>query len=311
MKDQLIQGFTVYLREHARTERTVSAYVCDVTRYLDWCAREYGQPFNLAMFNRSDLVDYQVYSRKHSGYKAATWNRAIASLQVFANWLLETQQMDYSPVEALHRAESQKLAPKSLPKFEYKRFRLAVCEALRVAVTPAARWMAIRNAAIITLLADAGLREGEIVHLRPQDLHLGERKGRVSIQDGKGHKDRTVPLDYDSVLTLKAWLEVRGQGFDTAKSAPTQPTAPELFHGKRGDALQERGIQKLVNILAADAHIGHVTPHQLRHTAAYRLIKAGANLNEVAEILGHSRIEVTRRYTLPHYEDLEALVEAM
>ena len=298
--NELLSSFRTYLLEHRRAERSAEAYVSDVARYIAWCEKEYQQPFSIAMLNRSDLVDYQVYSHKQSDVKPATWNRHIASLTVFAAWLIKTSQLEYNPVEALSRDENQELAPKSLPKFEYKRFRLAVSEAVRMAATSSARWMSLRNAAIITLLVDAGLREGEVVHLLPSSLILGERKGHVIVKNAKGRKARNVPLDYDSVCTLKAWLEVRGEG-----------GAPELFTGKRGDALQERGIQKLVDILAAQARIGHVTPHQLRHTAAYRLIKAGASLNEVAVLLGHARIEITRHYTLPHYEDLEALVDVM
>jgi integrase len=153
---------------------------------------------------------------------------------------------------------------------------------------------------VVTLLADAGLREGECVHLRVSDLLLGDRKGRVIVCDAKGNKDRSVPLDKESVDLLKGWLAIRPSGGCDA-----------LFVGKRGDRLQERGIQKLVAGIARDAQIEHVTPHQLRHTAAYRWMKAGAQLNEVAELLGHSSIEVTRRYTLPHWEDLEAAVGVM
>jgi site-specific recombinase XerD len=293
--NETIHQFQNYLREHGRSERTIQAYGFDVERYMRWCESGYGQAFTASMLNRSDLHDYQVHCRKLERAKAATWNRYLASLTIFAVWL----GVDVS--EAMTRAESQKLAPKSLAQSDYRRFRLAARESIRTAATDAARNLALRNAAIITLLADGGLREGEIVHLRVEDVLLGERKGRVIICDAKGNKDRTVPLDKDSVDTLKAWLAVR----------PAAHTGAEMFVGKRGDALQERGIQKLVAGLAADAQIGHVTPHQLRHTAAYRLIQAGASLTEVAELLGHANLDVTKRYTLPHYEDLENLVEVM
>jgi integrase/recombinase XerC len=265
--------------------------------------------FSASMLSRADLHDYQVESRKRERTKAATWNRYVASLTVFAAWL--GIEIDGT----LTRAEGQKLAPKSLDESAYRRFRLTVREAVRTAKSDAGKRLAARNAAIITLLADAGLREGEVVHLRVSDLLLGERKGRVIITDAKGNKDRSVPLSKDGVDVLKGWLAVRPSGLDPQgiigpKSGPYSTSGP-LFVGVRGDGLQERGIQKLVAELARDAQIGHVTPHQLRHTAAYRWMQAGANLNEVAELLGHSSIEVTRRYTLPHYSDLEEIVGVM
>ena len=290
---QLTLEFTSFLRTHGRSESTAQSYTSDVAGYVCWCEQTYGIDFSLSMLNRSDLHDYQVHCRKVERVSAATWNRRLASLSVFATW----QGVDVS--QAMTRAESQKLAPKSLILAEYKRFRLAAREAVRTAKSQAAKRQALRNAAIITLLADAGLREGEIVRLRVEDVLLGERKGRVIILDAKGNKDRSVPLDKDSVDMLKAWLEARPAG-----------DGVEMFVGKRGEMLQERGIQKLVAKVAVDAHIGHVTPHQLRHTAAYRWMAAGADLGKVAELLGHSSIEVTRRYTLPHWEDLEDLVEA-
>lgn len=288
----LTQEFLSYLAERGRSERTCQAYAADVERYIGWCERAYGLPFSAAMLNRSDLHDYQVDCRKRERAKAATWNRYVASLTIFAAWL----GVDIDGV--LTRAEGQKLAPKSLVKADYRRFRLAVLESVRTARSEAASRLAARNAAVVTLLADAGLREGEVVHLRVQDVLLGERKGRVLVCDAKGNKDRTVPLDKDSVDIIKGWLAMRPAGGCDA-----------LFVGKRGDALQERGVQKLVAGIAQDAQIGHVTPHQLRHTAAYRWMQAGADLGQVAELLGHSSIEVTRRYTLPHYSDLEAIVE--
>ncbi len=289
--NEMIERFTQYLHESGRAKKTVKSYASDVERFMRWCETGYGQEFSLAMLNRSDLHDYQVHCRKLERAKASTWNRYMASLTVFAAW----QGVDVS--EAMSRAEGQKLAPKSLSLQDYRRFRLAVREALRTAKTEAAKRQAARNAAVITLLADAGLREGEIVALRLGDLVLGERKGRVMVCDAKGNKDREVPLDKDSVDLLKGWLALRPQGGDV------------LFIGKRGEVLQERGIQKLVAGIAQDAHLEHVTPHQLRHTAAYRWIAAGADLGKVAELLGHSSIDVTRRYTLPHWEDLEELVE--
>lgn len=288
-----LAAFSQYLHESGRKARTVRAYVSDVARYIAWCEREYGLAFSESMLNRSDLHDYQVACRKNDRTKAATWNRYMASLSAFATW------MGIQIGDALSRAESQKLAPKSLSKPEYKRFRLAVLDAIRTAKSDTARRQAQRNAVVVTLLADAGLREGEVVHLRVQDVLLGERKGRVLVYDAKGNKDRVIPIDKDSVDMIKAWLAVR----------PALDSTDALLVGKFGESLQERGIQKLVAGIAKAARIGHVTPHMLRHTAAYRWRENGADLVQIATLLGHSSIEVTRRYTLPHWEDLEGIVD--
>lgn len=289
--NELTLEFLSYLKEHGRSERTRQAYAADLERYISWCEAGYGLAFNVSMVNRSDLADYQHHCRKLERVKAATWNRYLASLTLFAAWL----GVDISA--AMTRAGTDELAPHSLNEHQYKRMRNAVNEAVRTAKSEAAERQALRNAAIFTLLADAGLREGEVVHLRVSDVLLGERKGRVILYDAKGNKDRTIPLDWDSTRALRSWLAVRpANGCDA------------LLVGKFGDRLQERGIQKLVAGIALDARIEHVTPHQLRHTFGYRLYKRGIALHVIAKLMGHSSIQTTRRYTLPHWEDLESAV---
>ncbi len=295
-----LSEFVLFLRRKGRAERTVQAYRRDVDRFVGWCEAVYGMSFEVGMVNAADLRDFEVWCRKSLGLKAASWNRAMASLGVWCRWLVAGGWLAENPVGGLTRAAGQKLAPKSLDAVSFRRFRLAVMNAVRLAGSEAARKAALRNQAVISLLVEAGMREGEVVNLRAGDLLLGERKGRVLIRAAKGNKDREIPLSMGSVQALKAWLEARPKDL-----------GEWVFGGKFGERLQERGIQKLVGKLAEQAGVGHVTPHCLRHTAAYRWIKAGADLGEVAELLGHSSIEVTRRYTMPHWQDLEELVEAV
>jgi len=295
----MLNKFANHLREQGRAERTVEAYCNDLARFVRWSEGEYAQAWALSMYNRADLREYQRYCRDELQLKAATWNRSVASLAVFASWLQSTKQVDYDPSDTLTRAEAQKLAPRSLAKPEHKRLRLTVNEQVRTARTPAARRKALRDAAVVACLWQAGMREGEVARLRLRDVLLGERTGRIEVVNTKGNKDRVIPLGYEAAQALRAWLAVRPAQGET------------VFIGKFGEPLQERGIQKLVAGLASDAQIGHVTPHQLRHTAGHQLIKGGASLPEVAAFLGHSSLEVTRRYTLPHYADLEKLAEVL
>ncbi len=298
MTNLIVTNFETYLLESGRADRTVAAYTRDLARFITWSEADYEQGFSLAMFNRSDLRDYQAYCRSERKFQAATWNRSVASLSVFAAWLKDTGQMDYDPTNAMTRAEAQKLAPKSLCKPDYKKLRLTVAENVRTAKTATARCWALRDAAVVACLWQAGMREGEVVRLRICDVRLGDRRGDISVINSKGNKDRDIPLGIESVRAIKDWLAVRPDGGES------------LFVGKFREALQERGIQKIVGQLSKEAGIEHVAPHQLRHTISRSMMQQGASLNEVAAFLGHSSIEVTRRYTLPHYEDLQRMVEA-
>ncbi len=294
-----LSDFALHLRESGRAERSVEAYCQDMQRFMRWSEGEYMQAWSMSMLNRADLREYQRYCRENLQLKAATWNRSVASLTVFATWLRSTAELDYNPTDTLTRAEGAKLAPKGLRKPEWKRLRLAINEQIRTARTSVKRIKALRDAAVMVCLWQAGMREGEVARLRLQDVHVGERTGRIEVINTKGNKDRTIPLGYEAAQAIRAWLAVR-------------PAVGEaMFMGKFGEALQERGIQKMVASISSLAGIEHVTPHQLRHTIGHTLVQSGASLPEVAAFLGHSSLEVTRRYTLPHYEDLEKLAEAL
>ncbi len=293
------KGFETYLQEHGRSQRTVEAYLNDVRRFVKWSEGEYQEAWSVSMLNRADLREYQMYCREKLQLKAATWNRSVASLAVLADWLKSSGQIDHDPVgEALTRASMQALAPRSLRKFEHKKLRLYVSECVRTAKTETGRHWALRNAALVACLWWGGMREGEVAHLRKEQVLLGERSGRIEVINAKGNKDRVIPLNYEALLAIRGWMDVRGAG-------------ELVFCGIRGEGLSERGIQKIVGKLAAGAGIGHVSPHQLRHTAGHTMVSKGADLGAVAAFLGHASLEGTRRYTLPHYDELEALVETL
>ena len=97
---------------------------------------------------------------------------------------------------------------------------------------------------------------------------------------GKGGKERLVPLSDTSITALTRWLEVRGQ-------IPPAHGERAVFLGRRGRRLDRRqaGIQQ------------HISPHDLRHSFATHLLEGGADLRAVQELLGHSRISTTQRYT--------------
>ncbi|HHE71961.1 MAG TPA: hypothetical protein ENL34_06760 [Chloroflexi bacterium] len=135
--------------------------------------------------------------------------------------------------------------------------------------------------------------------LNVQVIELRERSGRVTVM-GKGNKKRTVPLNAEARAALSAWLKVRPE---------TESAA--LFIGRRGERLGTRAVQRVVARQRSPAGLENLTPHVLRHTFAKNLVDAGAGLEQVADLLGHSRLETTRIYTRPGRRDLERAVEAI
>lgn len=313
--DEILVNFKAHLRDQDKAVRTVSAYTADVAAFVAWSEARYSEAFTLAMCNRPDAADYRKASRFEQRVSAATWNRRWASLREFSQWLVMTGRMEYDFTDSLKRAKSaRRTAPRGLSMNEFLKFRRYVYEdILRMAKTPAARLQALRDRAVIALMMEAGLREGEVVALQLQDLQLGERKGRVYIRAGKDDIDGSAPLNYEAVCALKAWMSERPP-FATTESFHARSgrvLKDSVFFGKFHEPLQEGGIQKMVKKYGRLAGV-KVMPHMLRHTAAARAMRASrGDMAKTGALLRHVSMQSTKVYTLPQEQDLEKLVEVM
>ena len=141
-----------------------------------------------------------------------------------------------------------------------------------------------------------GLRVSEICKLKIEDLDLAQ--GTALVYQGKGNKDRYVPIPARFIPTLKTWLGERGTGY--------------VFPSPRGGKLSSRTLQLRLKALGKKAQIPRaLKPHTLRHTYATRLLEKGANIREVQELLGHSSIQTTEIYTHTVPERLRGAVEKL
>ena len=152
----------------------------------------------------------------------------------------------------------------------------------------------LKHRAILMLLYSSGLRVGELVRLRPQDVD--EERGMLTVRNGKGAKDR------QTVLGNRARDVIR-----TYRAAYT-PTR-WLFPGGRPDRhLGTRAVQRIVARAAQAAGITkNVTPHTLRHSFATHLLEGGTNLRVIQELLGHKSTRTTQIYTHVARSTLEAV----
>lgn len=294
----ILRAFEEYLVLKGRSKNTVEAYCQDVWGYMRFARQRYGEEiFDMAMFNRGDLLRFYQHQTAEARVSPATWNRRRASLRVFAQWAIGEGLLNYDPTDGLPVAESVELAPLWLGGRELGRLERAIERGIIAARTPAQRSKAVRDRAIVLLMLKGGLREGEVCGLNVGDVTLGERKGRISVRFGKGNKCRVVPVNSQALTALRQWLALR-------------PGAGEaLFVGKGGRRLQARGIQRMVAELGRQAGIDDLTPHRLRHSCAKCLLDAGVKLSEVAKLLGHGGLNTTLRYVQPSEKDLETAVE--
>ncbi|MGW3353267.1 tyrosine-type recombinase/integrase [Nonomuraea rubra] len=285
--------YTAALERAPLDDDTRRAYASRVRSFLAWLDAadlDGADPLSDAHGRDFAVRDYKTHLKTVAKRKANTVNAHLAALDHFFT------HRGLGPVQ-VRRDTPPKLAPQALDAREQKRFLRAV-EVRRLA----------RDRAIGRLLFYSGLRVAELVALDVDDVPLSARKGKVIVRNGKGETSREVPLLDTTVReAVKEWKAERSQwpGAD----------GPALFLNRyRGSRLSARAVDQLLDELATEADLVDeagapaASAHTLRHTFATNLLRQGVDIVVVAELLGHARLDTTRRYTLPTHGDLEAAV---
>lgn len=288
-------AFGGWLREHGNHdrgcgERSVSAYLSDLTQFARWFGVTTGQDFAPELITSTDLRGWYHHAAQVERVSPATWNRRRVSLSLFCQWALAVGLIAYSPFQGVPRMVETEQAPRGLGKTEAARFWRTVEQAVNTARSASKRHLALRNRAMIALMMYAGLREGEVAALDAADVTLGDKSGRVFVRESKGHKSGTVPLGREARIALAAWTAVH-------------PQPGSLF-----DGITTRQIQRVVEEISADCGL-EVSPHELRHTFAYRFRESSSDVVKLQTLMRHARIDTTVKYGKPRLEDLQAAVE--
>jgi integrase/recombinase XerC len=291
--------FVAFAEAQGCAARSIKAYRQDLKSFVAWFERINGQSFEPGLITGVDLRAYRTAALE-SGISAATWNRQRATLRKLCDFALKMSHVTYDPFQGVEVKPQEEQPPRWLTEAEYHRLARQIEQNVNAASTDHWRWQAVRDQAIVALMLYAGLREAEVCDLEVGDVQIGERKGRLIVRNGKGGKERQLPLNNEARRALKLWLGVSG----------IQEGA--LFIGKGGERIGVRLVQKRVAALRQACQLDEdVTPHALRHTFAKRLLDSGAPLTVVSKLLGHSRIETTKRYVQPGWEDFEKAVEKL
>lgn len=285
--DPLAQQIALFLRylegERRSSEKTRESYGRALDELRDWM-REQGLPLDATRTSVFILRGF-LQSRFESN-SSATLARKIATLRSFYRFLVRRKIAKHNPASVLKTPKVKR----TLPRF------LSVDDAFRVVDAPAAdahrdERLALRDAALLELLYGSGLRVSEAVGLRIGDVDRPARSLRVR---GKGNKERVVPFGEPAAQALDAYLAVR----ERLRTEARAPHPDALFRGRFGSKLTARAMQNVVHRYGAlgTGH-GDLHPHALRHTCATHLLDAGADLRSIQELLGHSSLSTTQRYT--------------
>ena len=280
-------NFAQFLTESERSAYTIKNYLCDLDGFALWLKSKGNTEFTPELITPTDLREYKHHLDETLQLKPQTINRKLSSLRSFLNWAgIEGYFPDNRLPHVPQPIKEQASAPKWLD-------RLSQHDLCRIVE----KGRNIRDIAIVKLLLNTGLRVSELCALTWNDIKISPKKGRLSVNRGKGSKRRTIPLNKDarSVLVELGYHKNKG-------------SSRRVFIGQRG-AMTPRGIESTLRKYVKQTDLEDISPHQLRHTFCKNLIDAGVSLEKVAALAGHDNLETTRRYCTPSEQDLAAAVE--
>lgn len=277
----LLLNFLNYLSyEKGFSENTINSYRFDLTEFLEYLEKE---GIEIKDLTPKDIETYINYSSK-KGVSPTTIARYISSIRTFFKFLIINEYLDENPAEFVERPKIIRDIPLFLTEEEVETIKNTI---MRIEENDARK---VRDLTIIELLFSAGLRVSELVNLKVEDINLNNE---YIVVKGKGNKQRLVPIGSIAKRYLKEYLLVRKKTLEKFSKDDGF-----LFISRLGKKISRISIWKLVKKYVMLSGIDKdASVHTFRHSFATELLKSGADLRSVQELLGHKSILATQIYT--------------
>ena len=291
----MIDAWGVYLRANlAVSEHTLRAYVSDLRSFTTYCQVDELSTENIRRVVSLRAIRAWLASVVQQGKSRSTIARRTASIRSFTAWAYRRGYLDSDPGLLVTSARGdQKLPQVQTPSDTAELLSYAATRA-REENSPAA----IRDWTILETIYATGIRVSEVCSLDTTSI---DQQGMTLRVIGKGNKERVVPFTRACLSALQAWLS-HGR---PSLAIPEEGRA--LFVGDKGRRIDPRVIRAMIHRMCAQAGVRDLAPHALRHTAATHILAGGADLRAVQEMLGHSSLQTTQRYTHVDAQRLSAI----
>lgn len=260
---------------------TAAAYGRDLAFFLKFLQDYTAKTPSFDILGKMEVTDFRAYlaARTQEGIGRTSLARNMSTLRNFFNFLERNALLSNPAINVIHSPSIPKALPKPLTREQ-------AFNVIRTAgELQEAAWLKKRDMAFVTLLYGCGLRIGEALSLDVKDRPASD----VMTILGKGHKERVVPVLPVVREMINAYLKERPDG---------APDNAPLFIGARGErvnpGVMQRQMRKIRDMLGLPET---ATPHALRHSFATHLLSGGSDLRTIQELLGHSSLSTTQRYT--------------
>jgi len=269
-----IDLFLKYMRsERGATVNTLKAYDKDLRQFLAFLRED-----NLEIYSatRDNVRDF-IMTLTENKYNKNSVIRKLSTLRRFYTFMVKRGFIGENPLVSLFSPKQEKILPNFLTQSEMERL---------IENIPLDNPLGIRDRAIVECLYSTGMRIGELVQLNVSDV----RDDREILIKGKGNKERIVFLGEYALKSLKRYLK------EVRPNLVRDDKEKALFLSRFGTRLTCRSIERMMEkygIMTGK----DVSPHTIRHSFATHLLENGADLRAVQELLGHSDLSTTQKYT--------------
>ncbi|WP_281063615.1 tyrosine-type recombinase/integrase [Acetoanaerobium pronyense] len=298
----LLYIFVNALSSSGKSDNTIISYLLDLKTFFDYLNIEESlKDINISNLRPIHINMYYSYLITQRNNSSSTLKRKKYVLKLFMDFLKEQNEISSIPIpsESVIKVKQNKLPkmPIFLELKEIRNLNKALEELCKTEYTK------IRNIYIINLMLNTGMRISEVLNITLEDLRRSKANGYIVIR-GKGNKERYFPIDISDFSDdhkiksyISKYIEYRDD-IDTTENS--------LFVSLKGEKISQRYIQKILKEGAEFSQLNKkISPHKLRHTFATHILRNGANIRHVQELLGHSSISTTQIYTHANIADLK------
>ncbi len=287
--DMAKRDFKRYLQlERGLSSNSINAYLNDVRKLEAYCSYK-----NLVLQNiqTKDIQQFLVFVNEFH-ISPFTQARLLSGLKTFFNFLQLEYQLEKNPTTLIESPRLSRKIPSVLDIHEIETL---------IAAIDLSTLEGMRNKAILEMLYGCGLRVSELVNLKISNLYLDVEFIKV---EGKGNKERLIPIGQHALKYLKMYLE------EVRVHFPVKPGFEDVvFLNRRGASLSRVMVFIVIKDLAKKIGLQkEISPHTFRHSFASHLVEGGADLRAVQDMLGHESITTTEIYTHIDKEYLQSVI---
>ncbi|MEX2600257.1 MAG: tyrosine recombinase [Balneolaceae bacterium] len=294
----LIKTYLRYLEiERNASPHTVISYRNDLTQFLTFCASEFScepEDVDIQQVDRL-MIRLWLGELMEEGMATSSIARKVASIRSYFTYIFKRGHIEKNPAHLLVIRKKERQLPNTVHPEDIRRM---------MELADGEDPQSFQDRAILETFYATGIRLSELVGLNLSDLNL--KLNQITVQ-GKGNKQRIVPLGDEAISALKNHLASREELFG---KKTYQDARKALFLAKNGQRAYPRMVQHTVrHYLERSSEVTQKSPHVLRHSFATHMLDAGADIRMIKEFLGHANLSATQVYTHTSVERLKSVYE--